>query len=162
MEIMWPGYKTFNGRHYTIIINALTGAETFYDLQFNTVGPGNSTCNITVTNNLSITNGAYPDAGQNFTARNRCIQSGTLTHSSGWIYGTFSRWQLRHKTGLTYFSRSVTILRQKHDPEFRCNRYSGSIIRVNSPECSLIRPGLLWLKTFIYLTLCSPKGTGPC
>ncbi len=104
----WISYGTFvanqgkvmlNGTTTQSIINALTGAETFYDLQFNTVGPVISTCDITVTNNLSITNGVILMPAKTLLLGTGASNPGTLTHSSGWIYGTFSRWAAPSQSG---------------------------------------------------------------
>ncbi|MCJ7446106.1 MAG: gliding motility-associated C-terminal domain-containing protein [Bacteroidales bacterium] len=111
------GKVIFNGSSTQSIINALTGSETYYDLEFNTGGPVISTCNLAVTNNLSITNGVILMPGKTFLLGTGAANPGTLSHSSGWVYGTFSRWAapLQNGTDLFFpvgdnnYGRSLTL-----------------------------------------------------
>ncbi len=93
------GKVIFNGTTTQSIINVLTGTETYYNLEFNTVGPVISTCDLAVTNNLSITNGVILMPGRTLLLGTGAANPGTLSNASGWIYGTLSRWAAPSQNG---------------------------------------------------------------
>ncbi len=93
------GKVTFNGSGAQSINNTLTGTETFYDLEFNSVGPVTSGSNLTATNNLAMTQGVILMPGRTFLLGTGAANPGTLTYSSGWFNGTFSRWASPAQSG---------------------------------------------------------------
>ncbi len=93
------GKVTFNGSGAQSINNTLTGTETFYDLEFNSAGPVNSAINLAATNSLTMTQGIILMPGRTFLLGTGAANPGTLTYSSGWFNGIFSRWASPAQSG---------------------------------------------------------------
>ena len=93
------GKVTFSGAGAQPIINSLSPTETFYDLEFNTTGPVTSNVDLAVTHNLTMTNGVVLLPGNTITLGISGASPGSLTYTSGWISGTFSRWAAPSQNG---------------------------------------------------------------
>ena len=86
------GTVSFKGTGAQSVINSISPAETFYNLELNTTGPVTSNINLAVKNVLTMTNGVIIMPGKLLTLGLDALNPGSLTYTSGWITGSFSRW----------------------------------------------------------------------
>ena len=98
------GKVIFSGTIAQTITSTLTGAETFYDLELNTVGFVTTTADLFISNELTMTNGNIEMSGNSLLLGVSGVNPGTLSYTTGWINGTISRWasSIQNNTDLLF------------------------------------------------------------
>ena len=152
------GTVTFNGTSFQSIINSVSPSESFYNLTFNSIGPVTSNVDLSVSNILTMTNGTLIIPGKTLTLGLNAANPGTLTYSTGWITGTFSRWAVPAHNGTDLlFPVGINSLGRNMTLNFS-NISSGGILSVGFIAANPPGGGLPLIEGFSLLNQLFPEG----